>query len=98
MIPLPKNICVGGYSGANKDLSRKRSAKMIDGTEKPKICKTQSAIQRISLKVWTRLIMCNLHVNGEFKQRRFEQHMLTLIELLFSCTVVLGEFSGELFL
>ena len=44
------------------------------------------------------VIMCNLHVNGEFKQRRFEKHMLTLIELLFSCTVVLGEFSGELFL
>ena len=49
MIPLPKNVCVGGYSGASKDLSRKRSAKMIDGTEKPKIYKTQSAIQRISL-------------------------------------------------
>ena len=27
----------------------KRSAKMIDGTEKPIICKTHSAIQRISL-------------------------------------------------
>jgi len=39
-----------------------------------------------------------LHVNGEFKQRRFEQRMLTLIELLFSCRVVLEEFSGELFL
>ena len=34
MIPLPKNVCVGGYSGASKDLSRKRSAKMIDRTEK----------------------------------------------------------------
>ena len=39
-----------------------------------------------------------LHVNSEFKQRRFEQRMLTLMELLFSCRVVLGEFSGELFL
>ena len=37
------------WTPASKHVFPKRSAKMIDGTEKPKICKTHSAIQRISL-------------------------------------------------
>ena len=37
------------WTRASKHVFPKRSAKMIDGTEKPKICKTHSAIQRISL-------------------------------------------------
>ena len=37
------------WTRASKYLFPKRSAKMIDGTEKPKICKTHSAIQQISL-------------------------------------------------
>ena len=42
------------WNGASKHVFSKRSAKMIDVIGKPKICKTHSAIQRISLwkKKW----------------------------------------------
>ena len=37
------------WTRASKHVFPKRSAKMIDGTEKPKICKPHSAIQQMSL-------------------------------------------------
>ena len=37
------------WTHASKYVFTKRSAKMIDGTEKPKMCKMHSAIKRISL-------------------------------------------------